>query len=143
MSILIDTVLFDCWGTLIEAPNLMKQGATTKIFPTMLALEGYPVDYEVFREAYLLVSKRQNEIANVNWEEFDHEERLRDKYPELAEEWHPTWNGDWTPAQFPPGSNKKVWWKCSRGHEWEAGVKDRTRGTGCPYCYRERRQRRN
>ena len=41
-------------------------------------MQGYPVDYEAFREAYLVVSKRQNEIANVNWEEFDHEERLSD-----------------------------------------------------------------
>jgi len=56
----------------------MKLGATTTIFPRMLAMQGHPVDYEAFREAYLLVSKRQNEIANVNWEEFDHEERLRD-----------------------------------------------------------------
>ena len=78
VSVLIETILFDCWGTLIEAPNLMKPGATTKIFPRMLALQGHPVDYEAFKEAYLLVSKRQNEIANVNWEEFDHEERLRD-----------------------------------------------------------------
>ncbi|MBQ03731.1 hypothetical protein CL673_03350 [Candidatus Bathyarchaeota archaeon] len=68
---------------------------------------------------------------------------LADRNPELAKEWHPIKNGDLTPAQVTPGSGKKVWWRCSRGHEWEAMVKSRTRGTGCPYCYRERRQRRN
>ncbi|MDP6049179.1 MAG: zinc-ribbon domain-containing protein, partial [Candidatus Bathyarchaeota archaeon] len=45
---------------------------------------------------------------------------LVEKYPELAEEWHPTRNGDLTPYQITPGSNKKVWWRCSREHEWEA-----------------------
>ena len=75
---MIDSVLFDCWGTLLKAPNLMELGATAKIFPRMLSMQGHPVDYEAFREAYLVVSKRQNEIANLNWEESDHEERLRD-----------------------------------------------------------------
>ena len=33
------------------------------------------------------------------------------------------------------GSDKKVWWKCSKGHEWEASVSSRSiGGNGCPYC---------
>ena len=31
-------------------------------------------------------------------------------------------------------SGKKVWWKCSYGHEWQARVIDRTNGNDCPYC---------
>lgn len=31
-------------------------------------------------------------------------------------------------------SNRKVRWRCSLGHEWEATVANRTRGNGCPYC---------
>lgn len=32
-------------------------------------------------------------------------------------------------------SNKKLLWRCSKGHEWEARVSDRSsRSTGCPYC---------
>ena len=38
-----------------------------------------------------------------------------------------------------PGSRKKVWWRCSRGHEWEATPNNRTCGTGCPYCFNEKR----
>jgi hypothetical protein len=35
-----------------------------------------------------------------------------------------------------PGSHQKVWWRCSDdpSHEWEAVVKSRTQGTGCPMC---------
>jgi len=54
--------------------------------------------------------------------------------PELAGEWHPTKNGSSTPKDVTPGSTKKAWWVCSKGHMWEAVVSYRNRGTGCPYC---------
>ena len=31
-------------------------------------------------------------------------------------------------------SGALVWWKCERGHEWQAKIADRSRGDGCPYC---------
>lgn len=32
-------------------------------------------------------------------------------------------------------SNKRAWWKCSEGHEWDAIIYSRTSlKTGCPYC---------
>ena len=31
-------------------------------------------------------------------------------------------------------SGKKVWWKCSNGHEWQTTISHRTIGSGCPYC---------
>ena len=31
-------------------------------------------------------------------------------------------------------SEKKLLWRCNKGHEWEAKVADRSRGRGCPYC---------
>ena len=32
------------------------------------------------------------------------------------------------------GSHKKVSWRCAAGHEWEALVKSRVEGRGCPVC---------
>lgn len=32
-------------------------------------------------------------------------------------------------------SNKKFWWRCKQGHQWQATASDRSRGNGCPYCY--------
>jgi len=55
--------------------------------------------------------------------------------PELSKQWHPTKNGDLTPNNFTMNSSKKVWWKCKKGHEWEAAINNRNWGTGCPYCY--------
>ena len=62
---------------------------------------------------------------------------LKTKNSELAKEWHPTKNNNLTPNDVIPNSHKKVWWKCSKGHEWEATIGNRNRGTGCPKCAKE------
>jgi len=54
--------------------------------------------------------------------------------PKLLSEWHPTKNGDLTLSDVTMGSNKKVWWKCKKGHEWEAVIHSRSIGRGCPIC---------
>ena len=53
--------------------------------------------------------------------------------PDLAKEWSPK-NEDLTPEDVTVGSHKKVWWKGRCGHEWQAVVKNRVKGSGCPYC---------
>jgi translation initiation factor IF-1 len=57
-------------------------------------------------------------------------------YPELSNDWHPTKNGDLTPNDVTAFSGKRVWWQCKNGHEWQAAIANRTRGRGCPYCYK-------
>jgi len=60
---------------------------------------------------------------------------LKVLFPEIAAEWHPTKNGDKKPENFASGSNNiKIWWQCSKGHEWDAVIQSRTRGTNCPKC---------
>jgi len=55
--------------------------------------------------------------------------------PDIAAEWHPTANGELSPAELKPQSNKVVWWVCALGHEYERSVQKRTtRSGGCPYC---------
>ena len=60
--------------------------------------------------------------------------------PSLALQWHSKKNGKLTPADVLPHSNKKVWWLCSRGHEWDAQVSRRSNGQGCPICHKQRRK---
>lgn len=59
---------------------------------------------------------------------------LASRFPELAREWHPTKNLPLTPERVLPGSEKKVWWRCSYGHVWRATIHSRTDGCGCPVC---------
>ena len=56
--------------------------------------------------------------------------------PELAKEWNYGKNGDLKPDMVTSGSGKKVWWKCSKGHEWIAEIRARNRGVKCPYCHK-------
>lgn len=62
------------------------------------------------------------------------ENDLASLHPDIAAQWHPTKNGDLTPDQVRPGSHKLVWWRCDSGHEWQAQVKTRVSGCGCPVC---------
>lgn len=61
--------------------------------------------------------------------------------PTLAKQWHTTLNGDSKPFDFMPGSNKKAWWICDKGHIWEAVISSRNKGAGCMLCYRESRKK--
>ena len=54
--------------------------------------------------------------------------------PDLAAQWHPEKNGKLSPENISPGSDKKVWWQCERGHAYQSCVSSRADGTGCPYC---------
>lgn len=54
--------------------------------------------------------------------------------PNLAKEWNYKRNLGLSPQEITQGSNKKVWWVCQNGHEWEAVISSRNRGNGCPYC---------
>ena len=59
---------------------------------------------------------------------------LQTLFPEIAKQWDYDKNGKLTPNQIFPKSNKKVWWKCNKGHSWQATPGTRTRGCNCPYC---------
>ena len=56
-------------------------------------------------------------------------------HPGLALEFHPTKNGNLTPADITRGTNKKIWWLCKAcQHEWVNTGNKRTQGRGCPAC---------
>jgi hypothetical protein len=40
----------------------------------------------------------------------------------------------WDPTKYRAGSHKKVRWVCSVGHEWDAVIGNRSKGTDCPAC---------
>lgn len=68
--------------------------------------------------------KGENDLQTVN--------------PVLANEWNFEKNDGLTPLEVLPNSNKKVWWKCSNGHEWQATIANRSKGRGCPVCRKEK-----
>lgn len=74
-------------------------------------------------EIYNLITLYEKEIS------------LENKFSNIAQEWHPNRNGNLTPAMFSYGSGTMVWWKCSKGHEWQERICIRTsKEYGCPIC---------
>ena len=63
---------------------------------------------------------------------------LASQYPDIAEEWHPTKNGELIPEMITSHSNRNVWWLGKCGHEWKCQPNGRVNGTGCPICKKER-----
>lgn len=54
-------------------------------------------------------------------------------FPDIAAEWDTERNGNLTPDRVTPYSNRKAWWRCSRGHAWEAVIAPRAvKNAGCP-----------
>ena len=72
------------------------------------------------------VCKNRKVISGVN--------DLKTTNPELASEWNYEKNGSLTPNQIVAGSPKTVWWKCKKGHEWQASIVSRNKGHYCPIC---------
>ncbi|MDY5058894.1 MAG: zinc-ribbon domain-containing protein [Bacilli bacterium] len=60
---------------------------------------------------------------------------LATTHPEIANEWNKEKNGDLKPTDVKSGSNREVWWKCEKGHEWKAKINIRADGyKKCPIC---------
>lgn len=56
------------------------------------------------------------------------------KRPDLMEEWDYEKNISIDPYSLLSSSGKKIWWKCTNGHEWIASIFSRNYGSNCPHC---------
>jgi len=60
---------------------------------------------------------------------------LKTLEPKIAKLWNKEKNGDLKPTQVSVNSNKRVWWKCPKGHEYSVKIIDKVRKkSGCPIC---------
>ena len=63
------------------------------------------------------------------------ENDLATLYPDIAAQWDEEKNGALRPNNVTAGSNRRVWWRCEKGHSYRAVIAQRVqRGDGCPYC---------
>lgn len=60
------------------------------------------------------------------------ENDLATLYPDIAAQWDEEKNGALRPSSVTAGSNRRVWWRCEKGHSYRAVIAQR--GDGCPYC---------
>jgi predicted nucleic acid-binding Zn-ribbon protein len=67
------------------------------------------------------------------------ERSLAAKAPELLLELHPRHNPGLNPYTVGARSSVTAWWRCGTcGHQWQARIANRSRGSGCPACARHR-----
>ncbi len=67
------------------------------------------------------------------------ENSLLAKYPDIAQSWNYDKNGSIGPEMVSFASKKVFWWRCDKGHEWQATVGSRTTlSHGCPFCSSQR-----
>ena len=59
---------------------------------------------------------------------------LKNNNPKLFRQLHPTKNENLNIETLNSHGSQKVWWICSKGHEWIAQIYLRNKGQGCPYC---------
>lgn len=52
----------------------------------------------------------------------------------LLDQWDHSRNSEIDPDVLSAKSHQRVWWKCEKGHEWQAQVNSRVRGARCPVC---------
>jgi protein-arginine kinase activator protein McsA len=61
------------------------------------------------------------------------EKSLVVKKPEIANQWHPTKNGNIRPDEVGAYAREEYWWLCENGHEWKKSPNSR-RSEKCKYC---------
>ena len=63
-------------------------------------------------------------------------ESLADLFPKIAAQWDEKRNGDASPFDVKPQSNRKFFWICpdAADHRWDAAPMNRVRSPGCPFC---------
>lgn len=87
-----------------------------------------------FEKILIDVTNDTTEILN-QYITLEKENSIASKCLEIAQQWNFEKNLSLKPEMILPNSNKKVWWKCDKGHEWQAVVSSRVSGgNGCPYC---------
>ncbi len=103
-----------------------NQKNLSKILGELLSvIIGTSVDIDLERDAFEIDTLR---------EYTEKEKSLLVSNPKIAKEWNYEKNGNLKPENFTANSDKRVWWKCSKGHEWQATIGNRNKGRGCPYC---------
>lgn len=75
-------------------------------------------------------AKRQNNGRKAIIGETD----LASQHPALAKEFDQERNQPLMPKDIHVGTPLKVWWTCANGHHWQAEVRKRVAGYGCPAC---------
>lgn len=103
------------------------ENAIEQLFELLQTITGvsFKVDVDLKRDELVIREKYSSALK---------EGSLAILSPEIAEEWDIEKNNGMHPSDFAANSHTKVWWRCKKGHSWQAVISSRYRGLGCPFC---------
>jgi len=139
-------------SALASAPHLEKEWHPTKNYPLNLENFSRGVAHKAWwkcrngHEWKAQIASRIGLKSGCPYclnRKVNEENNLKNRYPEIAKEWHPTKNGNLKPEDVTFRSRTKVWWKCKLGHEWENTVDSRSskgKFRQCLQCYNHNRK---
>lgn len=82
---MIDTIYFDNWNTIVQAPYLMSRGSSTRVLHGYLVDQGLKVDYDVFTEVYRPIARAHFKTCEeAGHREPDYRQIIEDAYRKLA-----------------------------------------------------------
>ena len=98
--------------------------------------------HDIFKIIESMFGLIVNSDANIKEDRQNiYEQYIQLKRDNSIEKLYPVVLKDWDydknkirPCSVTPGSEKKVWWKCEKGHSYEQQVFSHIRGARCPYC---------
>lgn len=93
-----------------------------------------PRGHEPYQTTILARTNGGNGCPTCAGKRIDDTNSFASKFPELVAEWHSTKNGALRPNEVAAFSGKRVWWRCAKGHEWQAPISSRSVGHGCSRC---------
>lgn len=59
---------------------------------------------------------------------------LRTNHEKLLNEWAAGKNPPFTPDSIEVAGRRRIWWRCEKGHVWQASPDGRKKGEQCPFC---------
>ena len=127
----------------ITNPELAKEWNYKRNYP--LAPEDVRINDHRKKYWWTCKNKHQDQTCNYEWQATI-PRRMKHKSecfnctslsvinPTLCKEWDYEKNYPLTPKDISYGSMKKAWWVCSIcGEKWDAMIRNRNRGAGCPF----------
>lgn len=123
-------VLLNCYVIKTEEPDVELMYLEKVIEELFLFIRihyglSFIPDVDLKRDSLEIYNSFQSNCIEHSLEKID---------PSLAKQWDFEKNGGLTPDKISANNSKKIWWKCSNGHSWQATIKNRRNGAGCPYC---------
>jgi putative hydrolase of the HAD superfamily len=81
---MIDTIYFDNWNTIAQAPELMRRGSSTRILHSYIVDQGFDVEYKAFTDVYMpIATAHYTECEKAGYIEPDYRQMIEQSYREL------------------------------------------------------------